>query len=263
MKELKNLSLNKKQDVIIQNKMKKKELMGFLNKFQKTEVYHLPNWTIGYIRYNDGKESRIYARIFKDYVYITSIKFPFNQEAIDHILFEVDRILKKETPTNYSKFHCQKSIGIFDSIIFIDSTLHDWFESFDAAIHKRTIWFFPIHHSELTGNDTKEVIARNLAFNPTIWDREIAPLILSRLNIPRIGFKNSKNYYEKIRNLYDFILDLKEDNDFIEISNYKGEKVFVYYIPSENKYILKQKEAILFCGDIVELKEYIYSFLTN
>lgn len=243
--------------------MKKKELMGFLNKFQKTEVYHLPNWTIGFIKYNDGKESRIYARIFKEHIYLTSINSPFNEQVIDGVLSEVDKILKKETIISYCKVNCRKSIGFFDSIIFIDSTHHNWFKSFDIVMYQKIIWFFPIHHSELTGNDTKEVIARNLAFNPTIWDREIAPLILSRLNIPRIGFKNSKNYYEKIRNLYDFILDLKEDNDFIEVSNYKGEKVFVYYTPSENKYILKQKEAILFCGNIVGLKEYIYSFLTN
>ena len=48
--------------------MKKKELMEFLNKFQRTEEYHLPNWTVGFIKYNDGKESRIDARSFKGHI---------------------------------------------------------------------------------------------------------------------------------------------------------------------------------------------------
>ena len=166
--------------------MKKKELMEFLNKFQRTEEYHLPNWTVGFIRYNSGKESRIYARIFKEHIYLTSIKSPFNEEVIDAVLSEVDKALKKNTIISYCKVSTQKTIGIFDSIIFIDSAHHDWFESFDAVMHQKIIWFYPIHHSELTGADTKEVVARNLAFNPTIWDRKIAPLILSRLHIPRI-----------------------------------------------------------------------------
>ena len=100
-----------------------------------------------------------------------------------------------------------------------------------------------------------------MAFNPTIWDRKIAPLILSRLHIPRIGFKNSKNYYEKIANLYDFIQEMKAEEDFIELSNYKGEKVFVCYAPSENKYIVKEKEMVLFSGNIEGLKEIVSFFL--
>lgn len=241
--------------------MKKKELMEFLNKFQRTEEYHLPNWTVGFIKYNDGKESRIYARIFKEHIYLTSIKSPFNEEVIDTVLLEVDKALKKNTIISYCKVSTQKTIGIFDSIIFIDSAHHNWFKSFDAVMHQKIIWFYPIHHSELTGEDTKEVVARNLAFNPTIWDRKIAPLILSRLHIPRIGFKNSKNYYEKIANLYNFIQEMKAEEDFIELSNYKGEKVFVCYAPSENKYIVKEREMVLFSGNIEGLKEIVSFFL--
>lgn len=37
---------------------------------------------------------------------------------------------------------------------------------------------------------------------------------------------------------------MKAEEDFIELSNYKGEKVFVCYAPSENKYIVKEKEMV-------------------
>ena len=54
---------------------------------------------------------------------------------------------------------------------------------------------------------------------------------------------------------------MKAEEDFIELSNYKGEKVFVCYAPSENKYIVKEKEMVLFSGNIEGLKEIVSFFL--
>ena len=82
-----------------------------------------------------------------------------------------------------------------------------------------------------------------------------------KLNLSQKGIKPHKEFkYEKEKSIYNWLNHFQENDNWIEIKNYKNELLIINYNRTENKYELKNSKDIF---DYEEIKEYIKFFLRN
>ena len=240
--------------------MEKETILNIFSKYYHLSGYSMTEWYEAKIPIETIKTS-LFFRFYDRKIYLTSVNNLINYDMLNGLIENVNRIITTENNLDYKKIEISK-IEIFDCVLFVNNHYHQWFKATSDELYKKIIYFNPINHCEFSGISGNEfpVLTRNIT-NPAEWKREISPLVMIKLDISQIGIKPHKKFkYEKEKSVYNGLNHFQENENWIEIKNYKDELLVINYNRTENKYELKNSKDIF---NYEEMKEYIKLFLRN